>query len=163
LDSLPGFRSIEIDKNNFDEQVEVLLKLWQSHWHIRPKGYINIFKRSFENDLLWLKTLYSNDIPLASMAAFKDWPRKTFRVFITAYNIDYAKYAPGRVLFANSIKYAIENDYQVYDFLRGDEDYKLRFGADTRFNNYLTISQNDLKLKLIDKSLNILKTIKNNK
>jgi GNAT acetyltransferase-like protein len=163
LNLLPGFRSVEVDDNNFDEQVDTLLNLWHAHWHIRPKGYLNIFKRSYENNLLWLNTLYSDEIPLASMAAFKDVPRNTFRVFITAYNTDFANFAPGRVLFANSIKYAIENGYKVYDFLRGEEDYKLKFGAETRFNSYLIISQNDLKLKLLDKSINIFKNLKNNK
>jgi CelD/BcsL family acetyltransferase involved in cellulose biosynthesis len=159
LSLLPDFRSVEIDENNFDEQIDTLLTLWREHWEICSNGYINIFKRSFENNLLWVKTLYSGKIPLASLAAFKDEPRKAFRVFITAYNNEYSQFAPGRVLFAESIRYAIENGYRIYDFLRGDEDYKFRFGADTRTNSYLIISSNNLKIKFLDKSINVYKKL----
>ena len=42
---------------------------------------------------------------------------------------DYADLSPGIVLLAYSIRHAIEQGYQKYDFLRGDEAYKYRMGG----------------------------------
>ncbi len=41
----------------------------------------------------------------------------------------YSQLSPGVALFAFSIQKAIERKHSVYDFLRGDEEYKYRFGA----------------------------------
>jgi CelD/BcsL family acetyltransferase involved in cellulose biosynthesis len=43
--------------------------------------------------------------------------------------IQYGTYSPGIILFARSIQDAIEAKRRRYDFLRGDEEYKYRFGA----------------------------------
>ena len=42
---------------------------------------------------------------------------------------DYADLSPGIVLLAYNIRHAIEQGYQYYDFLRGDEAYKYRMGG----------------------------------
>ncbi len=42
---------------------------------------------------------------------------------------DYGDLSPGIVLLAYNIRYAIEQGYQFYDFLRGDEAYKYRMGG----------------------------------
>jgi CelD/BcsL family acetyltransferase involved in cellulose biosynthesis len=43
--------------------------------------------------------------------------------------IQYGAYSPGIVLFARSIQDAIAAKHRRYDFLRGNEEYKYRFGA----------------------------------
>jgi CelD/BcsL family acetyltransferase involved in cellulose biosynthesis len=51
-------------------------------------------------------------------------------VYNSGYNPDkYANIGPGMALFALSIQQAIAASRRVYDFLRGDEEYKYRFGA----------------------------------
>lgn len=42
---------------------------------------------------------------------------------------DYSHLSPGIVLLAHNIKYAIENGYRIFDFLRGDEVYKYHMGG----------------------------------
>lgn len=42
---------------------------------------------------------------------------------------DYGDLSPGIVLLAYNIRYAIEQGYAYYDFLRGDEAYKYRMGG----------------------------------
>lgn len=37
--------------------------------------------------------------------------------------------SPGIILLANNIRYAIEHDYDVFDFLRGNETYKYHMGG----------------------------------
>ena len=44
-------------------------------------------------------------------------------------HLDYGDLSPGIVLLAYNIRYAIENGFRFYDFLRGDEPYKYRMGG----------------------------------
>ncbi|MDZ4160189.1 MAG: GNAT family N-acetyltransferase, partial [Anaerolineaceae bacterium] len=46
---------------------------------------------------------------------------------------NYSLYSPGWVLLANLLKWANENQREAFDFMRGNEDYKYRFGAIDRF------------------------------
>ena len=39
------------------------------------------------------------------------------------------EYSPGWVLLAYLLKWSNENGIKAFDFLRGDEDYKYRFGS----------------------------------
>ncbi|MDD5368114.1 MAG: GNAT family N-acetyltransferase [Anaerolineaceae bacterium] len=43
------------------------------------------------------------------------------------------EYSPGWVLLADLLRWANENGREEFDFMRGDEDYKYRFGAIDRF------------------------------
>ncbi len=43
--------------------------------------------------------------------------------------VKFGHLSPGITLFAHSIQEAIESGRKAYDFLRGDEEYKYRFGA----------------------------------
>jgi CelD/BcsL family acetyltransferase involved in cellulose biosynthesis len=47
----------------------------------------------------------------------------------------YTRFAPGSVLDAMLLRHAIEEQQvKLFDFLRGDESYKMRLGAHTRRN-----------------------------
>lgn len=46
---------------------------------------------------------------------------------------DYAAYSPGWVLLGYLLQWANENGREAFDFMRGDEQYKYRFGAVDRF------------------------------
>lgn len=51
-------------------------------------------------------------------------------VFYYIGGIDHAaeKWGPGTALFVHVIRRCIEENYSVYDFLRGQEDYKYKWG-----------------------------------
>jgi len=56
--------------------------------------------------------------------------RNDVLVYNSGYDpVKYASLSPGIVLFAHSIQDAIAAKRRRYDFLRGDEEYKYRFGA----------------------------------
>ena len=44
----------------------------------------------------------------------------------------YTEYSPGWVLLGELLKWGNDNGRKVFDFMRGDEDYKARFGAKRR-------------------------------
>ena len=45
----------------------------------------------------------------------------------------FTEYSPGWVLLAYLLRWANENGRDEFDFMRGDEDYKYRFGAVDRY------------------------------
>lgn len=53
----------------------------------------------------------------------------------------YNEYSPGWVLLGELLKWGNENGRKVFDFMRGDEDYKLRFGAKRREVMRVTVSR----------------------
>lgn len=50
-------------------------------------------------------------------------------------------YSPGWVLLGYLLKWANENKRDEFDFLRGNEDYKYKFGAEDRFVYRLTLNK----------------------
>jgi len=65
------------------------------------------------------------------------------RIWVYNSGIDwsYNEYSPGWVLLGNLLQWANENKKSEFDFMRGNEDYKYRFGAIDRFIVRATISR----------------------
>lgn len=56
--------------------------------------------------------------------AFKD----TFSLYNSAFDREFGRFSPGMVLIADMIERAIDDGRHTFDFLKGDLDYKFRFG-----------------------------------
>ena len=54
-------------------------------------------------------------------------------VYNSGYDPEFREISPGWVLLGYLLKWAIENGRTVFDFMRGDEEYKYRFGARDRW------------------------------
>jgi CelD/BcsL family acetyltransferase involved in cellulose biosynthesis len=54
-------------------------------------------------------------------------------VYNSGLNFNYRELSPGWVLLGYLLKWANENGRKTFDFMRGDEEYKYRFGAINRF------------------------------
>lgn len=103
------------DKNDF----------WTEH-HLA--FFRKLLVKSVEEKTLELFFLDINDEPVATMLAFNYNQR--FYLYNSGFNPqEYKEVSTGNTLLAYTIKYAIENNFKIYDFLRGDEEYKFRFGA----------------------------------
>jgi CelD/BcsL family acetyltransferase involved in cellulose biosynthesis len=50
-------------------------------------------------------------------------------VYNSGFNPRYFETSPGWVLLGHMIQWAISNGREALDFMRGDEEYKYRFGA----------------------------------
>ena len=50
-------------------------------------------------------------------------------VYNSGIDFTYREFSPGWVLLAYLLEWANQNKRQAFDFMRGDEDYKYRFGA----------------------------------
>ena len=77
----------------------------------------------------WLELLFleANGVKLAALLNFKY--RDTVYVYNSGYDPKFGRWSPGWVLISHSIQDAIEGGIKIYDFLRGNESYKYRFGA----------------------------------
>lgn len=158
IENLDGFQSVQINSTNVAGEVDTLLRLWQARWGLATQEYRALLLNCFENGCLHLIALKQGSNPIASIAGFVDEQRRTFYYFISGYNEDYAKYSPGRVIVGYSIRFAIENGFQTYDFLRGDDPYKFEFGALQRFNNHVLIQHRSLRSKLVNQGIRLLQS-----
>jgi CelD/BcsL family acetyltransferase involved in cellulose biosynthesis len=83
---------------------------------------------AFDRGWLRLAFLVVNDTQVASMFCF-EWDH-VFMVYNSGYNPHlYPSLSTGIVLLAHCIRDAIERGLKAFDFLRGEEDYKYRFGG----------------------------------
>ena len=147
-----NLRETEIQPDNLESQIATLLTLWQGRWGRKSEQSLNqwraIMRCCFESNSLWLTILWDEMTPLAGMAAYLDQQKKTFSYFMSGYNDKYAKLSPGAVMLVRSIQYAIENGFLTYDFGRGADNYKFKYGAKQRFNTNVIIVRKNLRTKV---------------
>jgi hypothetical protein len=87
-----------------------------------------LIKKSAE--LGWLKFYFveMDGQPASALLCF-DY-RNEILVYNSGFNVrEFAYLSPGNIIVSYSIQHAIELGRTRYDFLRGDEVYKFRFGA----------------------------------
>lgn len=76
---------------------------------------------------LFFLSVDSHPKPIAAMLVF-DYGNH-YDLYNSGFNPKFGYLSPGQVLTSYSIKHAIEQGRELYDFLRGDESYKLRLGG----------------------------------
>jgi CelD/BcsL family acetyltransferase involved in cellulose biosynthesis len=90
-----------------------------------------VMLNAYANGYLWLAFLTINGRRAAGALNF-DYGNK-----IWAYNSgverEFMELSPGWVLLAHQIQWATEHGRSEFDFMRGDEDYKYRFGGVNRY------------------------------
>lgn len=161
VEHLKGFRVVHAQTDNLETHIDILLKFWQKRWGLtsgQTERYHALYRRCFEENTLWLTTLWAEETPVAGVAGILDQKLKTFILYTPVFNDTFSKYSPGKVMVGYSIRYAIENGFQIYDFGVGDEQYKFSFGAQERFNRNVVISSNTLLVNLKKRIPGTLKT-----
>lgn len=148
LEKLPGYRQSSPTTETLPQHIDALLSMWQQRWGHYPFDYRNLFQHYFASGRLWLDVLWLDESPIAALAAFPDPVRRTFYYYISGFSPAHEALSPGRVIVAASIRYAIENGYQAYDFLRGDESYKFSMGAQSRMASAWQVERRSMKLRL---------------
>jgi CelD/BcsL family acetyltransferase involved in cellulose biosynthesis len=100
-------------------------RFWDDH-HV--KFFTALTKKFAQAEWLKLFFLSIENQPAAVMLIF-DY-HKRYYLYNSGYNPEYYReLGTGNTLLAYTIKHAIEHNRSVYDFLRGEEAYKFRFGA----------------------------------
>ncbi len=93
----------------------------------RKRFFLEMARIFLQKEWLELLFLEANDAKLAALLNFKY--RDIVYVYNSGYDPEFSRWSPGWVLISYSIQYAIEGGIKNYDFLRGNESYKYRFGA----------------------------------
>lgn len=135
-----------IDYSNsemFKKGMNILFDLHHKQW--MAKGQASSFDnpkiRSFhldvanlfsEKKILGLYSLQANGSPVASIYGFKY--KLKFYAYMTGMNNTYSSFGVGNLLFLHVLKNCIEEGFTEFDFLRGGEDYKYRWNAQSRKN-----------------------------
>jgi len=90
-----------------------------------------IIRWAAEEGILQLAFLTINEKNAAGYLSF-DYAGRIW-VYNSGFSPGYGYYSPGWVLLAYLIQHAIESGKSHFDFMRGDEEYKYRFGAEDSF------------------------------
>lgn len=96
-------------------------------------------KTAFAHGYLQLSFLEINGQKAAAYLNF-DYDNHLW-IYNSGMNREYFSYSAGWVLLGYLLRWANENGRSKFDFMRGDEDYKYRFGAKDRFVQRVTISR----------------------
>ncbi len=72
--------------------------------------------------------------------------RGRYYAYLTGFDPEFSRYSPGQVLLAYSMRAAINEGAEKYDFLRKTEDFKHRWGAEDCANARLLIWHTDSRL-----------------
>ncbi len=86
-----------------------------------------VIRTAHENGWLWLAFLEADGQRIAAALNF-DYNNKLWG-YNAGVNRDFMDLSPGWVLLGNVLQWACENKRTEFDFMRGDEEYKYRFGA----------------------------------
>ncbi|MFQ5855137.1 MAG: GNAT family N-acetyltransferase [Anaerolineae bacterium] len=132
-----------------DEHLDVFFDLHQKS-HPDKAEFMDAAMQAFframarvlaEQERLELVLLQFDGIPVAAMLSF-DYNNEIL-LYNSGYEAEgyYAALSPGWILTAFHIENAIERGKSRYDFLRGDEDYKYRFGGKDTLVYRLTVEK----------------------
>ncbi|HEX8993129.1 MAG TPA: GNAT family N-acetyltransferase [Anaerolineales bacterium] len=91
-----------------------------------------------EHGYLWLAFLTIGDVKAAAAFNF-DYGNKLWG-YNSGVSRDFMELSPGWVLLAHQIQWACEHGRYEFDFMRGDEEYKYRFGGVNRHVMRVTVS-----------------------
>jgi CelD/BcsL family acetyltransferase involved in cellulose biosynthesis len=88
-------------------------------------------RNAFERDYLWLAFLEVDGAKAAASLNF-DYKNKLWG-YNSGVGREHMELSPGWVLLSHVIQWCCENNRYEFDFMRGDEEYKYRFGGVNRF------------------------------
>lgn len=99
--------------------------------------FFQVITDSFsKNHWLRMRTAFFDSKPVAALFSFQ--MNKRVYLYNSGFDPTFFQLSPGIVTIGKDIKAAIDEGIGYYDFLRGDEDYKFRFGAQTRYTMRVT-------------------------
>jgi CelD/BcsL family acetyltransferase involved in cellulose biosynthesis len=133
-----GVRWFISDMNDVEAETEAFLALME---HDEDKAAFlrdamreqmrAVIRTAHENGWLWLAFLEADGQRIAACLNF-DYNNKLWG-YNAGVNRAFMDISPGWVLLAHTLQWACENNRSEFDFMRGDEDYKYRFGAVNKY------------------------------
>ena len=100
------------------------------HPEMREQMTVTI-RNAFHGGYLWLAFLEVDGVKAAASLNF-DYRNKLWG-YNSGVGREYMELSPGWVLLAHVIQWCCENNRYEFDFMRGDEEYKYRFGGVNKY------------------------------
>ncbi|MCC6146062.1 MAG: GNAT family N-acetyltransferase [Anaerolineaceae bacterium] len=126
------------DGNTLEEETDALMKLMafeedKAAFLTEPirRHFHNVVRCAFERDCLHLAFLTIGGEKAAGYFGFNYLNR--LWIYNSGMDPAFRDYSPGWVLLGYQLRWANEAGFTEFDFMRGDEEYKYRFGALDRF------------------------------
>jgi CelD/BcsL family acetyltransferase involved in cellulose biosynthesis len=133
-----GVRWYISDMANLEAEIDSFLGLME---HDQGKaGFLHddmraqvraVIRTAYEHGWLWLAFLEADGQRIAANLNF-DYNNKLWG-YNAGVNRDFMDLSPGWVLLGYVLQWACENKRYEFDFMRGDEEYKYRFGAVNKY------------------------------
>jgi len=131
----------QANENNFDELFEALFSLHEARWRMNHLSgvlwadevqnfHLDAASALLSHHALRLYGLRLDARIIASLYAFHHG-RCTY-YYLSGFDPEFRQYSPGTILVAHAIREAIGEGDVAFDFLRGREEYKYRWGATDR-------------------------------
>lgn len=129
-----GFEFVKpSSENDVKIFMEHLIGFHQARWHSKMmpgafyserirQFHISVAKKLFRRDFLILNAIKINGEIAAVIYGFKT--NRCYYYYLSGFDQNYSKFSLGNVLVGLTVKQAIENGAEIFDFLRGGESYK---------------------------------------
>lgn len=153
----PGSRIDESSAETLDRDLSLFFQLHQSRW--KEKGMHGLlsteqtqeFHREvahefFASDMLRLYTYWFGDTAAASLCCFQKGNRVCY--YLGGFDPAFASYSASKMLIGHAVRRAIEEGAQYFDFLKGEEPYKLEWGAEPTATYRVLLTAGGLKPRL---------------
>ena len=131
------FRVSIADNDSIDEDLAALLRLWEARWassNARYASYIvrstrNMIARCFADGSVFVPVLWKGDSRIAVTLNFADRQKRRLIQFLAGRDPGIKRPPPGFALNLFTIRWAIANGFDAYDFGTGNFSYKYDFGG----------------------------------
>lgn len=155
----PDYSLVYSSDKTIENDIEAICGLWLKRWKKEDlvKWHKKILLSYYKNKLLSLSLIWNKETIVGGLACLLDPLNRTYLSYITSYDSNYAQLSPGIVLFGESIKRAIEENYKYYDFTVGLDPYKRAFGPDLHETKNISIKRTRLKTTLMLSMTHLLK------
>ncbi|MGI9354801.1 MAG: GNAT family N-acetyltransferase [Rhizobiaceae bacterium] len=141
---------VQTTAENFDRHADILFGLWKQKWssvkgakraEIVVTMYREMLHKSLTLGALHLPVLWRGEDPLGALGCIVDADKKHLHFVVSGREEAESGTQSGLLLHAQSIRWAIENNIEVYDFGHGNEAYKYSFGARDQRVKYFAIQR----------------------
>lgn len=130
-EALPNFRITFAGDDDFEAHIDALIEVHHKRWggNLRSahRCFGTLFRNAYRAGLLHIFMYWDGDTPIAGSASFFDEFRSAYGAYMLGFNEAYGKFAPGLGVAGRCVRSAIETGCKVFDFLRGEEDFKRRY------------------------------------
>lgn len=99
----------------------------------------SVLHEAYKNNYLWLGFLEIDGVKTAASLNF-DYGNKLWG-YNSGVSRSHMDLSPGWVLLSHTIQWCCDNNRYEFDFMRGDEDYKYRFGGVNRYVMRVKVSK----------------------